>query len=176
MRLKAEAVLEFGSNDDRHQNKIVREYRNQYKVIAGILDERPEILEMAHRDLAKLSKATSRRGRKADFTSENLLRAILVMQREGLDYRETSVRIAESDTLQDFCRLIKKRTIDFTLLNKVFCAIRPETWEMMNHVLGLGAVADEVISIEHLRTDTTSTAKRCRMARKYSASSSRMRN
>ncbi len=157
MRLKAEAVLEFGSNDDRHQNKIVREYRNQYKLIAGILDERPEILEMAHRDLAKLSKATSRRGRKADFTSENLLRAILVMQREGLDYRETSVRIAESDTLQDFCRLIKKRTIDFTLLNKVFCAIRPETWEMMNHVLGLGAVADEVISVEHLRTDTTVT-------------------
>jgi len=93
MRLKAEAVLEFGSGDDQHQNKIVREYRNQYKRIGEILHGCPEILEMAHRDLAKLSKATTRRGRKADFTSENLLRAILVMQREGLDYREASVRI-----------------------------------------------------------------------------------
>ena len=157
MRLKAEAVFQFGSDDDQHQNKIVRDYREEYKVVSEILDKHPEILEMAHRDLAKLSKATSRRGRKADFTSENLLRAILVMQREGLDYREASIRIAESDTLQNFCRLIKKQSIDFTLLNKAYGAIRPETWEMMNHALALGAVADEAISIEHIRTDTTVT-------------------
>jgi IS5 family transposase len=157
MRLKAEAVFEFGLDDDQRQNKIVREYRNEYKVVDEILDKHPQILEMAHRDLAKLSKASSRRGRKADFTSENLFRAIVVMQREGLDYREASVRIAESGTLQNFCRLIKKRTIDYTLLNKAYGAIRPETWEVMNHLLALGAVADEVVSTEHLRTDTTVT-------------------
>ncbi len=157
MRLKTEAVLDFGSNDDCRQNKIVRQYREEYKQISRILGEHPELLDMAHRDLAKLSKATSRRGRKASFTSENLFRAILVMQREGLDYREASVRIAESETLQNFCRLLKKRTIDFTLLNKAFCAIRPETWEIMNHLLALSAVADETVSIEHIRTDTTVT-------------------
>lgn len=157
MRLKAESVLEFGADDDQHQNKIVREYRQEYKVVSQILDKHPDILEMAHRDLAKLSKATSRRGRKAEFTSENLFRAILVMQREGFDYREASVRIAESDTLQDFCRLIKKRTLDFTLLNKAYGALRPETWEMLNHVLALGAAADGAISMEHIRTDTTVT-------------------
>ncbi len=157
MRLKAEAILEFGSHDDQRQNKIVREYRNQYKVVGEILDKHPEILEMAHRDLAKLSRATSRRGRTADFTSENLFRAILVMQREGLDYREASVRIAESETLQNFCRLIKKRSMDFTLLNKAYGALRPETWEMMNHVLALGAVAEGAISTAHVRTDTTVT-------------------
>ncbi len=157
MRLKAEAVLEFGLDDDQRQNKIVREYRQEYKVIGEILDKQPKILEMAHADLAKLSKGTSRRGRTADFTSENLFRAILVMQREALDYREASVRIAESDTLQNFCRLIKKRSIDFTLLNKAYGALQPETWEMMNHVLGLEAVEDEVISVEHVRTDTTVT-------------------
>jgi IS5 family transposase len=157
MRLKAEAIFEFGGDHEHQPNKIVRQYRDEYKAISEILDKHPEILEMAHRDLAKLSTATSRRGRKADFTSENLFRAIVVMQREGLDYREASVRIAESDTLQDFCRLIKKRTMDFTLLNKAFGALQPGTWEMMNHTLGLGAVTDEVISIEHLRTDTTVT-------------------
>jgi len=157
MRLKAEAVLEFGLDDGQRQNRIVREYRREYKAVGDILDRHPEILERVHRDLAKLSKATSRRGRKADFTSENLFRAILVMQREGLDYREASVRIAESETLQDFCRLMKKRSIDFTLLNKAYGAIRPETWEAINQMLGLKAVAGEVISIEHLRTDTTVT-------------------
>jgi len=157
MRLKAEAVLEFGLDDDQQPTKILREYRQEYKVLGEILDEHPEILEMVHRDLAKLSKAVSRRGRRADFTSENLFRAILVMQREGLDYREASIRIAESDTLQNFCRLMKKRSIDFTLLNKAFGAIRPETWEAINQMLGLRAVADEVVSINHLRTDTTVT-------------------
>ena len=157
MRLKAEAILEFGLDDDQRPTKIIREYREQYKRIGRILDQHPEILEMVHRDLAKLSKATSRRGRRADFTSESLFRAILVMQREGLDYRETSIRIAESGTLQNFCRLIKKPSIDFTLLNKAYCAIQPETWEAINQMLGLRAVANEEISVDHLRTDTTVT-------------------
>ena len=157
MRLKAEAIFDFGTDGEQSQNKIVLEYRDEYKTISEILDGQPEILDMAHRDLEQLSKTTSRRGRKADFTSENLFRAILVMQREGLEYREASVRIAESETLQNFCRLLRKQTIDFTLLNKAFGALQPETWEMMNHVLGLRALSEETISIEHLRTDTTVT-------------------
>ena len=91
MRLKAEAILDFGADDAQQQNEIVREYRDEYKAISKILIDHPKILEMAHRDLQQLSKAqqlgktTSRRGRNAVFTSENLLRAIVVMQREGLD-------------------------------------------------------------------------------------------
>ncbi len=157
MRLKAEAIFEFGLDADQQQNKIVREYRREYKAVSKILDQHAEILEMVHRDLAQLSKATTGRGRKPKFTSENLFRAILVMQREGLNYREASIRIAESETLQNFCRLIEKRSIDYTLLNKAYCAIQPETWELINQILGLSAVADEIISIDHLRTDTTVT-------------------
>ena len=157
MRLKAEPVLEFGLGDDQRQTKIIREYHEEYKAVGEILDGRPEILEMVHGDLAKLSKASSPQGRKADFTSENLFRAVLVMQREGFDYREASIRIYESDVLQSFCRLIKKRSIDFTLLSKAYSAIQPQTWESINQMLGLQAVADEVISIDHLRTDTTVT-------------------
>ena len=157
MRLKAEAIFEFTADSSQRPNKVVREYRDKYKALSEILDEHPEILDMAHRDLAKLSQRTSPRGRGADFTSENLFRAVLVMQQEGLDYREASIRIAESETLQNFCRLIKKPSIDYTLLNKAFGAIQPETWEKMNHILGLKAVTDEVISIDHVRTDTTVT-------------------
>lgn len=157
MRVKAEAILDFGWDDDRADNRTVRDYRREYKTLSEILDRRPEILDLVHRDLERLSKATSQRGRKPIFTSENLFRAVLVMQREGLDYRQASVRIAESETLQQFCRLLKKPTIDFTLLNKAFAAIRPETWERINHLLALSAVEEEVVSLDHVRTDTTVT-------------------
>lgn len=157
MRLKAEAILDFGIGSEQRQTTIVRQYRDEYKTLSEILDRHPEILQLAHRDLQQLSQSTSRRGRKADFTTENLFRAIIVMQREGLDYRETSVRIAESDTLQHFCRLLKKPTIDYTLLNKAFGVLQPETWDTMNHLLALRAVAAETISTDHVRTDTTVT-------------------
>ncbi len=156
MRQKAEAILDFSGSDEQ-QNKIIREYRDVYKVLGKILDDQPKIMNLVHRDLERLSKAISGRGRKATFTSENLFRAIVVMQREGLDYREASIRIAESDTLQNFCRLLKKRTIDFTLLNKAFSALQPETWEMINQLLALDALAKKTITIDHVRTDTTVT-------------------
>jgi IS5 family transposase len=156
MRMKAEAILEFGESDAQ-QNEIVRKYRDEYKALNEILDKYPKILELVHRDLEQLSNSTSPRGRKATFTSENLFRAIVVMQREGLDYREASIRIAESETLQRFCRLLKKPTIDYTLLNKAFGVLQPETWEMINHLLALEALSEETLSIDHVRTDTTVT-------------------
>ncbi len=103
MRLKAEAVLDFGWADEEADNQTVRDYREQYKTLHEILGGQPGILELVHQDLEQLSKATSPRGRKPIFTSENLFRAILVMQREGLDYRQASIRIAESETLKRFC-------------------------------------------------------------------------
>jgi hypothetical protein len=71
MRIKAEKILEFGESDGR-QNSIVREYRDEYKSLSEILDKQPKILDLVHRDLDQLSKATSPRGRKPTFTSENL--------------------------------------------------------------------------------------------------------
>ena len=76
MRLKAEIILDFGPANDEQQNKIVREYRDEYKMLGELLDKHPQILEIVHRDLEQLSNSTSPRGRKATFTSENLFRAI----------------------------------------------------------------------------------------------------
>lgn len=157
MRVKAEAIFDFGWADEKADNQTVRDYRNEYKRISEILDRHPMILDLVHKDLEQLSQATSPQGRKPIFTSENLFRAILVMQREGFDYRQASVRIAESETLQWFCRLLKKPTIDFTLLSKAFGAIRPETWEQINHLLALDAVTEEAVTLDHVRTDTTVT-------------------
>ena len=157
MRVKAERILDFGWADEKADNQTVRDYRNEYKKLSEILNSHPVVLDLVHGDLEQLSQATSPRGRKPIFTSENLFRAVVVMQREGFDYRQASIRIAESETLQRFCCLLKKPTIDFTLLNKAFGAIQPETWERINHVLALNVVAEETISLDHVRTDTTVT-------------------
>jgi IS5 family transposase len=77
------------------------------------------------------------------------------MSVEGLSYRETVIRIAESEFLQDFLRTRKKAVMDFTFLNKCFKAIRSKTWKRLNDLLGLGAVDDETVDPGTIRTDTT---------------------
>ncbi len=99
MCLKAEAILDFGWADEKADNQTVRDYRHEYKTLSGILDDHPMILDLVHEDLEQLSQATSPRGRKPIFTSENLFRTVFVMQQEGSDYRQASVRIAESEAL-----------------------------------------------------------------------------
>ena len=157
MRLKAISVFDFNLNSQKSPNKIINDYQQRYKTICKILDANPAILELVHKDFQKLSQGHSSTGRQADFTSENLFRALLVMQSEGFDYRETSIRICESNTLQSFCRLNKKATIDYTLLSKAFKAIQAETWASINHFLALQAATDKNITLNHIRTDTTVT-------------------
>jgi hypothetical protein len=138
MRQIREAVLRFTWNNDGLP-KTVREYREKYKGISRILDDHPEILELAHEDLKRLSSG-GRQGREADFTSETILRALVVHAIEGLSLRETVVRIAESEFLQDFLRTRKKAVMDYSFLDRCFQAIQPATWKQLNAALAQAAV------------------------------------
>ena len=153
MRRKRERILSFAGNDSELP-KTVREYREKYKRISQILDDHPEILDRVHRDLAKLSEG-GRHGRESDFTSETLLRALIVMMVEGLAYRETIVRIAESDFLQDFIRTRKKAVMDYSFLNRAFKAVRPATWKRVNELLGHRSVDSGNVNPQIIRTDST---------------------
>ena len=156
MRLKNEAVFLFdwAKQTSGADLKIVTEYREKYKQISEILDENPGILELAHGDLARLSRG-GRNGRRAAYTSENLLRALIVHTIERLDFRGTIVRLADSEFLRDFLRLGNRRMMDFTFLQKAFKAIQPETWEPINGVLAGYAVEEERIDPSEVRIDTT---------------------
>ena len=85
MRQKKEAVLCFASNDDGLP-KVVRDYRARYRTISQVLDKNSEILDAVHQDIKHLSQG-GRKGRKGDFTSENILRALIVQHVEGLPFR-----------------------------------------------------------------------------------------
>ena len=156
MRHKKEAVLPFEWNND-DLPKIVREHRAKYKEISRILDRNPGILDLVHEDLKQLSEGHQggQNGRNGDFTSETILRALVVHATGGDSLRETVIRIAESDFLQDFLRTRKKAVMDYSFLGKCFKVIRPETWKRINEVLVQQAVANEAVNPSTIRTDTT---------------------
>src|SRR3970282_2178219 len=153
MRRKKEAVLSFESNDDGLP-KVVRDYRKRYRTISQVLDDNPKILAAVHRDILKLSAGGSQ-GRNGDFTSVNILRALVVQHIEGLPFREAVIRIGGDGFLQDFVRMRKKAVMDFTFLDKCFLAIRPQTWKRVNELLGRYGVAKEAINPKGIRTATT---------------------
>jgi len=153
MRRKNEAVLSFESKDDGLP-KVVRDYRERYRVISQVLDDNSEILSVIHRDLLKLSEGGSQ-GRKGDFTSENILRALIVQHLEGLPFRETVIRIGSDPFLQDFARMGKRPVMDYSFLDKCFLAVEPTTWKRVNELLGQYGVAEDMVHANVIRTDTT---------------------
>ncbi len=153
MRRKSEAVLRFESNDDGLP-KVVRAYRDRYRAISQVLDDNLKILTAVHQDLLKLSEGDSQ-GREGDYTSENILRALIVQHLEGLPFRDAVIRIGSEPFLQDFTRMRKRPVMDYSFLDKCFLAIAPTTWKRVNELLGQYGVAEEAVSTNVIRTDTT---------------------
>jgi IS5 family transposase len=153
MRRKQEAVLSFESCDDGLP-KVVRDYRKRYRAISQILDANGEILSAIHADIQSISTGGPG-GRGGDFTTENILRALIVQQCEGLSFRDAVIRIGGEPFLQDFARMRKKAVMDFTFLNKCSVAIKPKTWQRVNERLGQYGVAQGSVHPNVIRTDTT---------------------
>ena len=152
MRTKSSKTLYFDFSGES-SIKVAKEYRAKYEAISQILDANRQLLMLAHRDWAKLL-STSAKGRDG-YTSEQLLRALIVMFVEGDSYRDVVVRIDNSEFLQYFVRLGIKSTMDFTFLNKASCALSAKTLEAMNQALSQYAAQEEKISSEKQRMDTT---------------------
>ena len=69
--------------------KVVQEYRVKYEKTGRILEANPRILDIAHRDFSKaLSQSEYGRG---GYTSEQILRSIVVMFMEEQSYRDTVI-------------------------------------------------------------------------------------
>lgn len=149
-KLDAQLYLPFRPFSD---GKIVQDYRERYKRISDILDANPSFLDWVDADLRSLSM--SNRGREATYTSEILLRALVVYQIEAGGFRDAIIRIAESPALQEFVRLGTRKVMDFTLLQKAHKALCPETWKAINDELTGYGVAQGKITPSHIRTDTT---------------------
>ena len=134
--------------------KVVNEYRAKYERISEILRANPLIVFLAHRDWSKML-SSSRAGRKSGFTSEQILRALIVMFVERDSYCQVVVRIENSEFLRHFVCLGSKQMMDFSFLSRAFGILSQPTIEAMNCALGEYALQEEKISGEKLRLDTT---------------------
>jgi IS5 family transposase len=137
---------------------LTQEYYAKYGAISRILDEAAEIVAEAHRDLKHALEQAERcdvSGTRFRYTSDQVLRILLVMVIEGLSLRQAVVRIDDSPALRQFTRLRSKPMMDFTTLCKFKNAIRPATWKRINRRLAQHAVREERITGEALRLDTT---------------------
>lgn len=133
--------------------KVVQEYRAKYEMIGQILESNPKILDRAHGDFNRvLSQSEYGRG---GYTSEQILRSIVVMFMEEQSYRDTVILVENSEFLRNFIKLGNKVMMDFTFLCKAFTAVSEETWKAINGSLSRYAKKEEKITTEKLRIDTT---------------------
>lgn len=136
-----------------HKNsKLVDEYQKKYNAIDALLDEHSSILKHIHSDLKRLGKDT---GRGSSISSEQILRSIIVMYTEQCSYRETVIRISESDFLRNFTRIGIGNVMSFAYLCQAHKLISAETWAKINTILQTAAIKEEKISGEKLRLDST---------------------
>lgn len=134
--------------------KVVNEYRDKYQGLSHLLDENPQLVSLVHQDLAKML-SRSKKGRKSVYTSEQILRSLIVQFVEQDSFRDVVVRIENSEFLRTFVRLGVESMMDYSFLNKANGIIRESTWEAVNQVVAQYALEQGKISSEKLRMDTT---------------------
>jgi len=152
LRTKASSTMYFNFTG-QSSVKVARQYRAKYQAISDLLDANGQLLTLAHDNWARLL-STSAQGR-SGYTSEQLLRTLVVMFVENQDYRGAVVLIENSEFLQHFVRLGVKPTMDFTFLNRAFCALSARTLAAMNLVLAQYAHQQGKITGAKQRLDTT---------------------
>jgi IS5 family transposase len=136
------------------RTKIVERYRAKYETVSEVLEKNPEVICLVHRDWSRMLSVSSG-GRRSGYTSEQMLRALVVMFVEGDSYREVVVRIENSQFLQHFVGLGPKPMMGYTFLSKAFGSLSEETWQAMNGALSRYATKENKITGEKLRLDTT---------------------
>lgn len=72
--------------------KIVNEYREKYNLLSKLLDENPQLVSLVHQDLTKML-TQSDKGRKSGYTSEQILRSLIVLYVEQQSYRDVVVLV-----------------------------------------------------------------------------------
>jgi IS5 family transposase len=134
--------------------KIVNEYREKYNLLSQRLNENPQLVSLVHHDLAKML-SQSDEGRESEYSSEQILRCLVVQFVEQQSYRDIVVLIENSEFLRNFARLGLKTMMDYSFLNKAYGIISEKTWAAINLTLTQYALKQEKISPEKLRLDTT---------------------
>ncbi len=135
--------------------KVTNDYFRRYAAIDQILRETPEVLDLVHRDLKKAIEGERKRNRRFDYTSETVLRMVIVQVLEDEDQRGLVIRIDDGGFLRRFVGIYNGKMMNYTTYCRLKNCIRPETWKRINRALGKAAVEAGRVCGEALRLDTT---------------------
>lgn len=155
MRTKSIRQMYLDFSFPSSSTKVVAAYREKYAALNALLLANPAALDVVHADFCRWLSCSDA-GRESRYTSEEILRSLVVMFVEGDGYRDVAVRIENSDFLRSFVGLgFFKPMMDFSFVGKAFAALSEETWKAVNASLAQYAKAGAWIGGEKLRTDTT---------------------
>jgi IS5 family transposase len=150
MRKKAERQLPL---DFAGTQKLTKEWYSLYRNIHEILEQNPAVTDLVHADLCAGEKKLNRNVE--GVASESILRLTLVQQIEQLSFRETIIRVDDSQMLRFFCRFYDDAVISHSLYATLANMIASATWEKINECIVRFARDKKGFKGKQLRIDTT---------------------
>lgn len=121
--------------------------------ISHWLDEHPEILDLAAKDLIRVeSKASGRYG----LSVEAVIRCGILKQYHQWSYQELAFHLEDSSSSAAFARL-DGRHPKKSALQKTITLIRAETWEAINQIMLNQAAKKNIEKGKQVRVDSTAT-------------------
>ncbi len=135
------------------QHAESRKYQERYKNVHNRLLGNPKILDMVHKDLKKMRAPD---GMESRYSSDMILRMLIVKFMEKLSWRETIVRIENDVVLRNFIGAgFAGKFPNHSYLCGAYKFIKSETWRTINELLKKDALKNKEISGKKLRADTT---------------------
>ena len=148
MRRKRQGQLELAHTIPRTQ--IGRELA----AMSQILDEMPQLYEVAYQDLIGLKDAeTGRLG----MTAEQVVRAALLKQYRNLSYEELAFHLDDSASFRAFARLIRGQHPSASTLHDNIKALSAAAWEDIQRITVQYAAAKGIDKGRTIRIDSTAT-------------------
>ena len=127
----------------------------ELKAISQWLDRQRPLVCLVAGDLRHHGlRETGRRG----LPAEAVLRCALLKQQRQLSYEELAFHLEDSASFRAFARLPLAWSPKKSVLHQTISAIRPETWEAVNHALVASAKQQKLESGATVRIDSTVSA------------------
>lgn len=139
--------------NNKCQHSESQKFQERYEKIHNRLLDNPKILNLVHSDLKNMRAPD---GKGSTYSSDMILRMLIVKFKEMLSWRDVIVRIENDMVLRNFVGVgFAGKFPNYSYLCGAYKFIKPETWKSINTALLKDVVAKKEVTGEKLRVDTT---------------------
>lgn len=128
------------------------EIAKELAAISEVLDDNPEVVELAYKDLVGIIKSdTGREG----MSAEQVLRCAIVKQHRTMSYEELAFHLEDSHSFRAFTRLKMGQYPSASTLQENITALKPTTWETIHEAVTRYAASEKLEKGRKVRLDST---------------------